>query len=88
MKLDDTIGLMCSDNYKDRLKAEYLQLVIRLKKLTDYWVNLEDKVSVEGSYALEQITVMKEYRIVLRKRMLLNRMSPNKLDDLVGVKEE
>lgn len=33
MKLKDTAALMCSDDYKDRFKAEYLQLKIRRKKL-------------------------------------------------------
>lgn len=33
MELNDTIELMQSDDYKDRFKAEYHQLVIRYKKL-------------------------------------------------------
>jgi hypothetical protein len=33
MELKDTAALMCSDDYKDRFKAEYLQLKIRRKKL-------------------------------------------------------
>lgn len=33
MELKDTITLMQSDDYKDRFKAEYYQLKIRLDKL-------------------------------------------------------
>lgn len=33
MELKDTAALMCSDDYKDRFKAEYLQLKIRRDKL-------------------------------------------------------
>ena len=33
MKLNDTVEFMTSDNYKERLKAEYLQLKIRVEGL-------------------------------------------------------
>lgn len=33
MELKDTIDLMNSDDYKDRFKAEYLQVKIRYQKL-------------------------------------------------------
>lgn len=33
MELKDTVALMASADYKERFKAEYYQLVIRLKKL-------------------------------------------------------
>lgn len=33
MELKDTIELMTSDNYKERFKAEYLQLKIRVEGL-------------------------------------------------------
>lgn len=42
MKLKDTIELMTSTDWKERFKAEYLQCVIRLKKLIDYIHELED----------------------------------------------
>lgn len=35
MTLEDTKGLMCSPNYKDRFAAEYYQLKIRYLKLMD-----------------------------------------------------
>ena len=33
MNLTDTVALMNSDDFKDRFRAEYLQLTIRLSKL-------------------------------------------------------
>lgn len=42
MELKDTVALMQSDDYKDRFKAEYHQVVIRFKKLKtmlDKWDN-------------------------------------------------
>jgi len=41
MELIDTIDLMTSDNYKDRLKAEYLQTKIRYDKLHHMLVQYE-----------------------------------------------
>ena len=35
MELQDTIELMKSSDFKDRFKAEYYQLDIRIKKLSD-----------------------------------------------------
>ena len=35
MSLRDTIPMMESDNYKDRFKAEFYQLKIRINKLTN-----------------------------------------------------
>ena len=80
MKLDDTIGLMCSDDYRDRLKAEYLQLVIRLRDLRHYWDKMEDRLSPQGSRILEQIGAMKAYRSVLRKRLYTEGLLPDSLD--------
>lgn len=33
MELKDTVDLMLSDDWKDRLKAEYMQCLIRIRKL-------------------------------------------------------
>lgn len=80
MKLDDTIGLMCAEDYRDRLKAEYLQLVIRLRDLHTYWINMEDRLSPQGSYILEQLGAMKAYRSVLKKRLYTEGLFPDSLD--------
>lgn len=41
MNLKDTVDMMNSSDYKDRLKAEYCQLAIRLNKLTDMLVKMQ-----------------------------------------------
>ena len=44
MKLNETVKMMNSDDYKERFKAEYYQLKIRvngLKKMLDKWDNGE-----------------------------------------------
>ena len=44
MKLNETVEMMNSDDYKERFKAEYYQLKIRvngLKKMLDKWDNGE-----------------------------------------------
>ena len=40
-ELHDIIGLMCSEDYKDRFKAEYLQLKMRYNKLHNMVVKYE-----------------------------------------------
>ena len=80
MKLEDTIGLMCAEDYRDRLKAEYLQLVIRFRDLMAYWNRMEDRLSPQGSYILEQLGAMKAYRSVLRKRLYVEGLFPDSLD--------
>lgn len=35
MELKDTVSMMCSDDYKERFKAEYYQLKIRYDKLSN-----------------------------------------------------
>ena len=84
MKLDETIGLMCSDDYKDRLKAEYLQLAIRLQAAKNRWDKMEDRVSAEGGHLMEQIVAMKTYKHALYKRLCDNDLFPDSLDAIVG----
>lgn len=43
MKLEDTVELMNSSNYKDRFVAEYWQLKIRYEKLHDMIVKYNAK---------------------------------------------
>lgn len=54
MELKDTIELMQSADWKERFKAEYLQCVIRLKKLVDYIHDLEDSTK-PMNYAGEKL---------------------------------
>lgn len=73
MKLIDTMTRMNSDNYKDRFKAEYEQLKIRMTKLK----NIIDKYE-EGTLDFQpscdidtlkaQYSVMCSYLIILEIR--------------------
>ena len=69
MKLEDTIGLMCSDDYKDRMKAEYLQLAIRLRKIRRYYDGRESNADAQGQNLLSQIVAMSSYKSALRRRL-------------------
>ena len=40
-ELKETIEMMCSDDYKERFKAEYFQLKIRYLKLHDMTIKYE-----------------------------------------------
>ena len=73
MQLKDTVEMMNSDDFKERFKAEYYQLSIRLYSLTSMlikWENnmldFEPKCSKE---TLEnQVIFMKGYMAILRLR--------------------
>ena len=41
MNLNDTVGAMCSEDYKDRFKAEYYQTKIRYEKLKAFNTKIE-----------------------------------------------
>ena len=74
MKLIDTVPLMNSEDYKERFKAEYYQLLLRLDALTGMlikWENnmldFEPKCSKE---TLEnQVIFMQGYMSILRLRV-------------------
>ena len=73
MELKDTIELMQSSDYKERFKAEYYQLKIRMEKLMNMivkWDNdeLHFTPTVNRSVYTKQIYFMNEYLRVLRKR--------------------
>lgn len=67
--LSDTIDWMQSDDYKERLKAEYWQLVIRMERLRRVVVSRfrnEDLGRVNA--LLDQFDLMKEYKHILEQR--------------------
>jgi hypothetical protein len=73
MELNDTIEMMNSPDYKERFKAEYLQLKIRYTKL--YNMLIKYKAGVLGfsprcSYdiLLEQLRAMGQYIMLLEAR--------------------
>ena len=66
MELKETIDLMNSDNYKERLKAEYLQVKIRYEKLRKMLVKLDAGTldftpQCTKALLLEQKRYMSEY---------------------------
>ena len=73
MQLKDTVEMMTSEDFKERFRAEYYQLLFRLDVLTDMlikWENnmldFEPKCSKE---TLEnQVIFMKGYLDILRLR--------------------
>lgn len=73
MKLQETISLMQSSDYKERFIAEYLQLKIRydgLKKMVDNWISGEldvKPVSHNSIYNL-QLRAMRDYMNLLECR--------------------
>ena len=73
MELQDNIDLMLSIDYKDRFRAEYYELSIRIQKLEkmlDDWkdglLKFEPKCGINKLY--EQYVYMKLYRDILAER--------------------
>ena len=75
-ELRDTIEMMNSEDYKERFKAEYYQVVIRyqkLKSMLDKWDNdqLEFTPTCPRSTYNMQITAMTDYIAVLEARAVM-----------------
>ena len=72
MKLDETVNLMCSNDFKDRFIAEYAQSVIRLSKLNDVLNNTSDTRfevdDITKALMLKQRDAMGSYKMCLEKR--------------------
>ena len=71
MELQDTVEMMLSDDYRERFKAEYYQLQIRVEKLQamiDDWSHLNFKPKVSREFYLIQVNIMKAYLRVLEYR--------------------
>lgn len=83
MELKDTVNGMISDDYKERFIAEYQQLEIRLNKLKDIvWKAREGKLDFDITedrldLLVDQLDVMKRYRIILRARAKLEKIDLN-----------
>ena len=76
MRLSDTINLMNSSDYRDRMKAEYRQLKIRREALHEICVKYEaGTLKFESSCSLEilkhQENVMNQYMYCLEIRASL-----------------
>ena len=73
MNLTDTVALMNGSDFKDRFRAEYFQLSIRLSKLEKMLCEMKAGAltfTPKCSYELlhEQAVYMKQYKRVLEKR--------------------
>lgn len=85
MELKDTIEMMNSENYKERFKAEYYQVVIRYKKLKimlDKWDSGElnfNPTCPRSTYNM-QIKSMTDYIAVLEARAVMENVD---LEDVV-----
>ena len=85
MQLIDTVELMLSDDYKERFKAEYAQLVIRyygLRNMLEKWDNgtLEFEPTCPRSTYNLQIKAMTDYIAVLEARAVMENVD---LEDVV-----
>lgn len=83
MELKDTINAMLSDDWKERFKAEYFQLDIRIQKLDAAIRKLTKERGSKGFEPLEliflrkQIRHMKRYRQEMQDRALLHGIDLN-----------
>ena len=73
LDLTETAELMNSDDFKDRFRAEYYHLFIRLVKLEEMLHKMKDgtlNFTPKCSYELlhEQVVYMKQYKRVLEER--------------------
>ena len=73
MQLKDTVEMMTSEDFKERFKAEYYQLLIRLNSLTSMLINWENNMlDFEPKCSKEtlenQVIFMQGYIAILRLR--------------------
>lgn len=73
MELKDTIELMQSENYKDRFRAEYWQLRIRLEKLYEMLVRYDAGTlgfapDCSIQVLKDQLSIMRDYLYALQVR--------------------
>lgn len=71
MELKDTVDLMLSEDYKDRLKAEYYQLKIRIEKLEATIKGCESgEIRTDSPLELfrQQLDYMINYKGILEQR--------------------
>lgn len=62
MKLNDTVAMMNSEDYKERFRAEYLQTKIRYDKLDDMTVKYEaGTLNFEPKCSLELLKEQKKH---------------------------
>lgn len=85
MRLSDTVTMMNSEDYKERFRAEYAQLVIRyygLRNILEKWDNgtLEFEPTCPRSTYNMQIKAMEDYIAVLEARAVMENVP---LEDVI-----
>lgn len=85
MRLRDTVTMMNSDDYKERFRAEYAQLVIRyygLRNMLEKWDNgtLNFTPTCPRSTYTLQVKAMEDYIAVLEARAVMENIV---LDDII-----
>lgn len=81
MHLEETIGLMTSNNYEDRFIAEYEQLKERydkLKEIVDNWDTRTFTPKCSVSVYQSQLSAMKQYLKILELRGRVENINLNK----------
>ena len=68
IELEDTIELMCSDNWRKRLVGEYAQATIRYEKLMKY-IKSKGGLTLEDEDLLKQSYAMRDYQFYLFNRI-------------------
>lgn len=79
MQLEKTVDMMTSDDYKERTKAEYHQLVYRVNKLQTMVgkAKKEGKTKIDGTpiyVHMWQLGAMKDYLAALKVRIELEKI--------------
>ena len=75
--LDCTVPLMLSDDYKERFKAEYYQILIRYNKVTnmlDNWDSLDFTPICKKDIFRRQSNAMRAYLDILEERALIEKI--------------
>ena len=73
LKLSDTVAMMNSDDYRERFRAEYFQLLIRHHKLLDMCqkldlCKLDFKPTCSSETYSEQLVLMSKLLVLMKKR--------------------
>lgn len=68
IELKDTVELMCSDDWRKRLVAEYAQSIIRYEKLRQF-IKSKDKLTLADEDLIEQMHAMRVYKFYLSERL-------------------
>lgn len=82
MELDSTVNQMLSNDYKERFKAEFLQLLIRINKLQRMIDNYgkDFKPDCPRDLLFEQLIHMKSYMAILLKRANIEKINLGAID--------